>query len=96
MSSVLKPDSTKNIARLGLSTVLLVLSVATAAAQLYPLGVIAHCARLIENMPELGCDTCDTYRDSMRHACEANGGWLPGTGVIFGAGPFGISPPRYW
>jgi hypothetical protein len=92
MSSIFKCDSTKNIARLGFPVVFLVLSVATAAAQVYPPGVIAHCARVIEGMPELGCDTCDTYRDSMRHACEANGGWLPGTGVIFGPGPFGTGP----
>jgi hypothetical protein len=92
VSSELKSDSTKNIARPGLSAVLLALSVVTAAAQAYPPGVIARCARVVERMPELGCDTCDGYRDSMRHACEANGGWLPGEDVRFGRGPFGAGP----
>ena len=92
MLSILKSDSPKILAGLSASSVLLALAVTTAAAQVYPLGVIAHCARVIENMPELGCDTCDGYRDSMRHACEANGGWLPGTGVIFEPGPFGTGP----
>jgi hypothetical protein len=46
MSSKLKSDSTKNITRLGASAVLLAFSVGAAVAQVYPPGVIAHCARV--------------------------------------------------
>src|SRR5262249_32413771 len=52
----------------------LVLSMGTAAAQAYPREVVAHCARMVQKMPELGCTTCDGFRWRMEQACEANGG----------------------
>jgi hypothetical protein len=71
---------------------LLALSVGTAAAQVYPREVIAHCARMVQKMPELRCTTCDTFRDRMELACEANGGRIPGSRTIFGSEPFDRGP----
>jgi hypothetical protein len=54
-------------------------SMGAASAQVYPRDVIAHCARITNEMRELGCMTCDGFRDRMRLACEANGGRIPGS-----------------
>ena len=68
------------------------LSVGAAAAQGYPRDVVAHCARITSQMRELGCMTCDGYRDRMRLACEANGGRIPGSRALFGTELFDTGP----
>jgi hypothetical protein len=71
--------------------VLVTVSAGMATAQWYPREVIAHCVRVASKMPMATCTSCDNFRDYVEHACEANGGRLPGT---MGAGmePFDTGP----
>jgi hypothetical protein len=75
-----------------LGSLFLVLSMGPAAAQAYPREVVAHCARMVQKMPELGCTTCEGFRWRMEQACEANGGRVPGSRTIFGTEPFDRGP----
>jgi hypothetical protein len=43
-------------------------------------------------MPGIGCTTCDNFRDYMEHACEANGGSIPGSLTVFGNRPYDNGP----
>jgi hypothetical protein len=81
-----------SIRELGAAAVLLTLLIGVAEAQVYPRGVIAHCARIVETMHEITCKDCDTYRDSMRLACEAAGGRVLGPRFPFGTVPFDLGP----
>jgi hypothetical protein len=79
MSSTCKSYSAAKAATLAGTAILLAVSMGAASAQVYPRDVIAHCARITNEMRELGCMTCDGFRDRMRLACEANGGRIPGS-----------------
>jgi hypothetical protein len=79
-------------ARLATSAVVVALSMGTAAAQLYPREVVAHCARVTEALPELKSISDDAYRDRVRWACEANGGTIPGTRFPGATAPFDTGP----
>jgi hypothetical protein len=78
--------------KVAFGTMLLAVSASTAAAQVYPREVVAHCARIVSQMPEVRCMTCDSFRDRMEAACEANGGRIPGSRTIFGGAPFDTGP----
>jgi len=82
----------KHFAGFGIVPMVLAFSVCTAAAQNYSREVVAHCAREAQTMPGLGCTTCDNLRDYVEHACEANGGRLPGSLTVFGNRPFDNGP----
>jgi hypothetical protein len=90
MLAITRPHTAKKIASVG--AVLLALSTGVAVAQSYPREVVAHCARITATMRELGCITCDGFRDRMRAACEANGGRIPGARTVFGTEPFDRGP----
>jgi hypothetical protein len=64
----------------------------TAAAQLYPREVVAHCARVTDALPELKSVSDDAYRDRVRWACEANGGSIPGARFPGATAPFDTGP----
>jgi hypothetical protein len=89
MLSIFSPVRSRKVA---LGATLLALSAGTAVAQVYPREVVAHCARVVSQMPELRCTTCDGFRDRMEAACEANGGRIPGSRTISGGEPFDRGP----
>jgi hypothetical protein len=78
--------------KVALGATLLALSAGAALAQAYPREVVAHCARIVSQMSEVRCMTCDSFRDRMEWACEANGGRIPGSRTIFGGAPFDNGP----
>jgi hypothetical protein len=92
MSSLSRSRTATKVTTLTGAAIFLALSVGAAAAQVYPRDVVAHCARITSQMRELGCMTCDGYRDRMRLACEANGGRIPGSRTLFGTEPFDTGP----
>jgi len=90
-----KWESSRHMGRIGIVSIMLALSANAAAAQAYPRDVVAHCAREAQTMPGLGCTSCDTLRDNVEHACEANGGRLPGSLTVFGNRPFDNGPTAH-
>ena len=75
-------------AAVGAVSIVLPLLATAVAAQSYPRDVVARCAREAQKMPGIGCTTCDNLRDYMEHACEANGGSIPGSLTVFGNRPY--------
>jgi hypothetical protein len=65
-----------------IAPVAVALLVTAAAAQYYPPDVVERCARVGE-MPGTTCTTCDNFRDYYEHACEANGGEIPGASTMY-------------
>jgi hypothetical protein len=75
-------------AAVGTVSIVLPLLATATAAQAYPRDVVAHCAREAQKMPGMGCTTCDNFRDYVEHACEANGGRIPGSLTVLGNRPY--------
>jgi hypothetical protein len=66
-----------------IAPVAVALLVTAAAAQYYPPDVVERCARASAKMPGTTCTTCDNFRDYYEHACEANGGEIPGASTMY-------------
>jgi len=66
----------KDCIRVGALVAAGALSLSVAIAQ--PYSAIANCNYEANTQPGTGCTTCDSMRDALEHACEANGGHLPG------------------
>jgi hypothetical protein len=92
MLPIFRGHTARIVASLGGPVILLAVSGGVATAQDYPREVIAHCARMIAKMPEVLCITCEGFDNHMRNACEANGGRVPGSRVVFGSEPWDTGP----
>lgn len=89
-----KQNTFRVVSAVGIASIALALSAITANAQAYPPEVVAHCARVSQKMPGMGCTTCDNFRDYVEHACEANGGRVPGS-LSFDGQPFDNGPTEH-
>jgi hypothetical protein len=65
--------------RLGIAAVVIALPLGAALAQRAPNSVIENCNQQAVKQPGFQCNTCDQQRDDVEHACEANGGRVPGS-----------------
>jgi hypothetical protein len=91
MIHVSRSHPARNVAGLGAVVLFVVISATGATAQVYPPEVIKHCIRMASKMPGTSCTTCGEYRDYYEHACEANGGRIPGS-QTFDNRPFDSGP----
>jgi hypothetical protein len=84
--------SSRIVSTVGIASIALASSTITANAQTYPPQVVAHCARVAQKMPSMSCTTRDKLRDYMEHACDANGGRVPGSLTVFDRQPYDNGP----
>jgi hypothetical protein len=78
-----------------IAPVALALLVTAAAAQYYSPDIVARCTRAAAKMPGTTCMTCDNFRDYYEHACEANGGTMPGATATYDNRSDDSSAPRH-
>jgi hypothetical protein len=71
----------RTLSSVAIAPVAVALLVTAAAAQYYSPDIIWRCTRAAAKMPGTTCMTCDNFRDYYEHACEANGGTMPGATI---------------